>query len=68
MFQVFGTNFFGAELLYRNILECKKYVSIVDGTDFVISGLTKRNRASRDNVFHQTDQSAVQVLSLANWL
>ena len=35
---------------YRNTFKYKKSVSVVDCTDFVFfSGLTKRNRASRDN-------------------
>ena len=41
MLQVFGTIFFGAEPLYRNIFECKKYVSIVDRTDFVFFSVNK---------------------------
>ena len=35
---------------YRNTFKYKKSVSVVDCTDFLFfSGLTKRNRASRDN-------------------
>ena len=40
---------------YRNTFKYKKSLSIVDCTDFFFfSGLTKRNRASRDNVCELT--------------
>ena len=42
---------------YRNTFKYKKSVSVVDCTDFVFfSGLTKRNRASRDNACDWTSQ------------
>ena len=41
MLQVFETIFFGGEPLYRNIFECRKYVSIVDRTDSVFFWVNK---------------------------